>query len=153
MFHLAVTQADSLRYIKKGRACLIARPSSATNQIPDSAPPLNPDEQVIAPSLANSFATERVRSAVDSMHRRLSEIETMAAEMIKSGMDRIQTPEMKSALTTTVEQNSVLIDVLPTIAGITKSSKDVLKALQTAQNSRKQTLSQIRAALDPFATE
>src|SRR5436189_5995906 len=41
--------------------------------IPDTAPPLNPDEQVIVPGVATPFAVERVRSALDSLYQRLDE--------------------------------------------------------------------------------
>jgi hypothetical protein len=121
--------------------------------IPDTAPPLNPDEQVIAPGLANSFAAERVQSAVDLLHQRLSEIETMAAEKVKSGMDRLQTPEMKAGLKTAAVQNPNLAERLPNLDSVAKDTKKVLKDLQAAQDSRKKALTQMQAVLASFAKQ
>ena len=119
--------------------------------IPDTVPPLNPGEEVIAPSLSNSFAAERVQSAFDLLHQRLGEIETMAVEKVKSGMGRLQTPEMKAALKTAGEQSPNLADRLPSLDSVAKDSKQMLKDLQAAQDSRKQVLNQMRAALASFA--
>src|SRR5712692_20084 len=69
--------------------------------IPDTAPPVHPDEQAIAPGLVRSLGAERVQSAFDSLHQRLKEIETSAAEKLKSGLDSVQTAEVKAAVRTT----------------------------------------------------
>ena len=121
--------------------------------IPDTAPPLHPDEQVIAPGPARSFAAERVQSAFNTLHQRLGEIETMAAEKLKSGMDRLQTPKVKAALKTVAEQNPALSEGLPSLDSIVKDTKEMLKDLRAAQDSRKQALIQMRAALASFATK
>jgi hypothetical protein len=119
--------------------------------IPDTAPPLNPDEQESAPSVATSFVAERVQSAFESLHQRLGEIESIATERVKSGMDRLQTPEMKAALKTAAAQSPNLADRLPSIDSVAKDSKQMLKNLQAAQDSRKQALTQMQAALASFA--
>ena len=120
--------------------------------IPDTVPPLNPGEQVFAPSLSNSFAAERVQSAFELLHQRLDEIETMAAEKIKSGMDRLQTHEMKAAVKAAAKKSPTnLADKLPNLDSVDKDPNQMLKGLQSAQDSRKQALTKMRAALTAFS--
>ncbi len=121
--------------------------------IPDTAPPVSPGEEAIAPRAAPSSVAESVQGAFDLLDQRLSAIETMAAEKMKSGMDRVQTPEMKKALKTTAAQYPDLADKLPNLDSIAKDTKQMLKDLQAAQDSRKQAVSQMRAALAVFAKE
>jgi hypothetical protein len=119
--------------------------------IPDTAPPLQPNEQVIVPGVANSFAVEQVQSALNSLYQRLDEIDTTGAAKVKSGMDGLQTAEMKTALKTVATQNLTLVNRLPSIDSVAADSKQVTKDLQTAQKSRKQALTQMQAALASFA--
>jgi hypothetical protein len=143
--------ADALLKANPQLSDIAKVPVGSPIAIPDTAPPLHPDEQVIAPGLANSFAAERVLSAFESLHQRLSEIETTAAEKVKSGMDRVQTPEMKAGLKTAAGENPNLAERLPNLDSIAKDTKEMLDDLQAAQNSRKQVLTQIQAALASFA--
>ena len=119
--------------------------------IPDTAPPSSPGEQAIAPGTVHSFVAERVQSAFDSLDQRLTAIETMAAEKIKSGMDRLQTPEMEKALKTTIAQYPDLAAKLPSLDSVAKDAERMLKDLQAAQDSRKQAFTQMRAALASLA--
>ncbi len=119
--------------------------------IPDTAPPMHPDEQAVTPALVRSFAVERVQSAFDALHQRLSEIEASATDQVKAGMDRMQTPEVKAASKTVAGLNPNLAEVLPGMDSITKDTKTMLKDSQTVQDLRKQSQTQMRAALASFA--
>ncbi len=125
-------------------------PAGSLIAIPETAPPLHPDEQAIAPGLANSFAAERIQNAFDSLHQRLSKIETMAAEKVKSGMDRMQTPEMKAGLKTAAAQNPNLVERLPNLDSVAKDTQRALKDLQAAQDSRQKVLTQLQTTLTSF---
>jgi len=118
---------------------------------PGTVPPVSPEEQAIAPGTVHSFVAERVQSAFDSLDQRLTAIETMAAEKIKSGMDRLQTPEMEKALKTTIAQYPDLAAKLPSLDSVAKDAERMLKDLQAAQDSRKQAFTQMRAALASLA--
>ncbi len=119
--------------------------------IPDTAPPMHPDEQAVTPALVRSFAVERVQSAFDALHQRLSEIETSATDQAKAGMDRMQTPEVKAASKTIAGLNPNLAEVLPSMDNVAKDTKTMLKDSQTVQDLRKQSQTQMRTALASFS--
>ena len=119
--------------------------------VPDTAPPIHPDEQAITPGLVRSFAVERVQSAFDALHQRLSEIETEAADQTKAAMDRMQTAEVKAAARTVAALNPNIAELLPGMDTMAKDFKTMLKDLQTVQDLRKQSQTQMRASLSSFA--
>jgi|SRR5581483_9278606 len=119
--------------------------------VPDTAPPLHPDEQAVTPALVRSFAVDRVQNAFDALHQRLSEIETSATDQVKTNMDRMQTTEVKAATKTVAGLNPNLAEILPNIDTVAKDTKTLLKDSQTVQDLRKQSQAQMRAALASFA--
>jgi hypothetical protein len=126
-------------------------PAGSLIALPDTAPPLHPDEQTVVPGLVRAFAVETVQSAFDWLHQRLSEIEAMAADKVKSGMERLQAPEVKAASTMVAEQHAILAETLPNIDSVAQDTEEILKDLQAVQEARKQSLTQVRAALASFA--
>jgi|SRR5579859_156504 len=121
--------------------------------IPDTAPPVSPDERAITPDLVRSFAVDRVQTAFDDLHQRLSDIETEAADQAKAAMDRMQTPEVKAAARAVAGLNPNVAEVLPSPDNIVKDMKAMLKDSQTVQDLRKQSQTQMRAVLSSFAKD
>ncbi len=119
--------------------------------IPDKAPPVAPEEQAVSVGLVRSLAALNIQSAFDFLQKRLSDIETTAAERLKSGTDRMQTPEIKAGLKSAAQQNFVVGNQMPSLDSIAKDTKEILRDLQTAQDARKQALTQLRTALISLA--
>ena len=143
--------ADALLKANPQLSDISKMPPGSLIAVPDTAPPMHPDEQAVTPGLVRSFAVDRVQSAFDALHQRLSEIETTAADQFKAGMDRMQAPEVKAASKTVAGLNPNLADVLPSIDIAAKDIKPILKDSQTIQDLRKQSQTEMKAALASFA--
>ena len=143
--------ADSLLKANPQLSDMSKMTPGALITIPDTAPPMHPDEQAVTPALVRSFAVERVQSAFDALHQRLTEIETSAADQAKAAMDSMQTPEVKAASKAVAGLNPNLAEVLPSVDNVAKDAKAMLKDSQAIQDSRKQSQTQMRAALASFA--
>src|SRR6185369_1629279 len=110
--------------------------------VPDSSPPLNPDEKVIV-SNANRAAATMVGAALTDLYQKLDQLETQAAEKIKAGMDDLQSADTKSAIKTVTSQGVGFAGRVPSIDAVTKDTRQLTKDLQASQQSRKLALEQI----------
>jgi phage tail protein X len=149
---LAMKQAtDALLKANPQLKDLSKVPMGALITIPDTAPPIAPGEEVTSAAFVRSLAAENVQAALDSLQQRLSDIETSALDRIRSGMDRFQTREVKTALKTAADANFTFLGVAPSLDGTAKDAKEMLENVRIAQNARKQVVSKVRAALSSFA--
>jgi hypothetical protein len=122
-------------------------PVGSLISVPDSAPGMAPAELAVGPSLVSSVTAQTVQAALDALQQRLADIETSATDQMNSGLDRIQTTELKTALKNASDLNPVLADRFPTLDGINKDTKSILKDAQATQDLRKQALTQLKAAV------
>jgi hypothetical protein len=126
-------------------------PVGALITVPDNAPPITPGEEVTSAALVRSFAAPNVQAALDSLQKRLSEIETSTLDRVKSAMERFQGPEVKRALKTAADTNVKFPGLAPSFDNIAKDANEMLKNVKTAQNARKQVATKVRAAISSFA--
>jgi hypothetical protein len=125
-------------------------PVGALIKISDTFPPLGPGEEVTSAVFVRSFAAQNVQAALDSLHQRLSDIETSALERLKTGMDRFQTTEVKTALKTAADADFPFLRAAPSPEITAKHAEEMLKTIKAAQNARKQVVTKVRAALSSF---
>jgi hypothetical protein len=126
-------------------------PPGSLVAVPDQAPAIAPEELTAAFGVGRSLTSQTVQDAFDSLQQRIGEIEVSSAGLIKTALDRIQTPEFKAALQDVSEQNPELTVRLPVIEGVTKDSKELLTDLESGPSSRKQSVTDLKAALASFA--
>jgi len=119
--------------------------------IPDTAPPVASEEGAISAGLMRVLVVQNRQAAFDAMQQRLSDIETSALDQLKSGMDRFQTAEMKTAMKTVAEANFAFPGEVPSLDTIAKGTKEILKNIQAAQAGSKKAFVQLRATLASFA--
>lgn len=126
-------------------------PPGSLIAVPDTAPPVVPQETGISVGLVRSATGQNIQSALDSLQQRLSDIETAAVNQVNAGTALMQTPDFKTALKTVSGQIPAFADQVASLSSLAKDSKDALKNVQTAQDARKQTLTQLGTALISFA--
>ena len=126
-------------------------PPGSLVAVPDHAPSIAPEELTVASSLGRSLTAQTVQGAFDSLQQRIGDIEVSSAGLIQTALDRIQTPEFKAALQDVSEQNPELTARLPVIESVSKDSKEVLTDLKSGQSLRKQSVTDLKAALASFA--
>ena len=143
--------ADALLKANPQLSDLSKVPPGSLIAIPDTAPPLHPDEQAVAPGLVRALAVNQVQDAFDSLHQRLSDIEATAEDQMKAAVERFRAPEVKAAAKTVAGLNPNIGEFLPNIDTLAQESKAMLKDLRTVQDLRKQSQAQVRAALSSFA--
>jgi hypothetical protein len=143
--------ADALVKANPQLADLTKVPVGSVITVPDNAPAISSDEQAVAARVVGSLTAQTVQSAFDGLQQHLTEIESPAASRLKSAMDRIQTTDFKVALKNLSDQSPQLVDWLPSLDGIAKDTEEMIKDLQSAGDLRKQSLTQLQAALALFA--
>jgi hypothetical protein len=146
----AANLADVLVKTNPQLADLSKVPLGSLIAVPDNAPAISPDEQVIVSGVARTLAAQTVQSAFDALQQRLTAIEGSAANRLTSALDRTQTPDFLTALKNLSDQRPELVGHLPTADSIAQDTADVMKDLQAAQALRKQSLAQLQAALASF---
>lgn len=119
--------------------------------IPDAAPPVAPGEDAISVGLVRSATSQNIQTALDTLQKRLDDIETKAAVSLKSGTDRLQTSEVRAALKAAADTKVVFPAPATSLDAITKHTKEIFKNIQTAQEARTQALTQLRSVLTSFA--
>lgn len=118
--------------------------------IPDTAPPVAPGEEARSAVFVQSQAAQNAQAALDSLQQRLSDIEASMLDQLKAATDRFQAAEVKTAIKSATRVDVVFPGGTPSFDTIAKDAKDMLKETQTAQQARKQSLTQLRASLASF---
>jgi hypothetical protein len=146
--------ADALVKANPQLADLSKVPVGSVITVPDNAPAISPDEQAVASGAVRSLTAKTVQSAFDALQQRLTDIESSAANQLKTAMDRIQTSDFKTALKILSDQSSPqLADRVPSLDAVAKDTEDMMKSLQSSQDLRKQSLTQLQTALASFANK
>jgi len=125
--------ADTLFRANPQLSDLSKVPEGTLVEVPDNAPSLAPGEQAAAAAaLVTSLTARTVQDAFDALQRRLTAIESDATNRMTSGLDRIQTSDLKTELKNASALNLVWVDRLP----ILDRAKDAKNVLKDAQSSR-----------------
>jgi hypothetical protein len=118
--------------------------------IPDHAPAISADEEVIEPGAMRSLTVQMVQTAINGLHQRLTEIENTAANRLRSAASGVPAANSKSP-TNVSGLNAELAKYLPSSDSIAKDTASFLKNVQQVQDSPKASLTQLNAALVSFA--
>lgn len=145
--------ADALVKANPQLADLSKVPVGSVITVPDNTPAISPDEQAVASGAVRSLTAKTVQSAFDALQQRLTDIESFAANQLKTAMDRIQTSDFKAALKILPDQSPQLADRVPSLDAVAKDTEDMMKSLQSSQDLRKQSLTQLQTALASFANK
>jgi hypothetical protein len=143
--------ADTLLQENPQLSDLSKVPVGAPVAIPDDAPPVAPGEQAAGPGVLTSTTPQPVQDALDAMHQRLADIDSAATDRLNSAVERIRSSNLATALKNASTLNQVLKDRLPSMDGLTKDTKSVLKDAQAVQKLKEQSLSQLTAAVAALA--
>src|SRR5262249_11904148 len=108
--------------------------------IPDAAPAVPAEEQAISADLVRSFAVESVQATLDSLQKRLADIEAEVIERVKATTNRLHTKEMKAALKSLAAQGFPLAERAPSFDSIASSTAEFVKQVQKLQDAQKKTI-------------
>ncbi|MBZ5621697.1 MAG: hypothetical protein LAQ69_23665 [Acidobacteriia bacterium] len=121
--------------------------------IPDTAPPISSGQHAVASGGVRSVLAQTAQSAFEAMHQRLTDIDTAAAAFLKSATDRVQTADFKTALEGLSDQHFDVVGQIPNLDDIAKHTEAATNDLQSGQDLRKQSVTQLQTALSSFAKQ
>jgi hypothetical protein len=119
--------------------------------VPDDAPSITADEQAATSAAMRLVVSQTVQGVSDTLQQRLSDLETTTTSLLTAGLSRIQATNLKTSLASASGQNPELVKQLPNLDTIASDTAALTKSVQSAQNLRKQTLTQVTSVLGSFA--
>jgi hypothetical protein len=90
-------------------------------------------------------------AAFDAMQQRLTDIESSAANKLKSAIDRIDPTVFKTPPERLSDENAELLKRLPNLDSVTKGIEKMIKAVKSAQKLRKQSQAHFKSLVKSFA--
>ncbi len=118
--------------------------------IPDNAPEISADEEVIEAGAMRSLTVQMVRTALNGLQQRLTETENAAANRLRSTASGAPPADSKVS-TSLVRPNAESAKHLSSPDSIARDAATCLKNLQSAQDARKASLTVLNGALVSFA--
>lgn len=119
-------------------------PVGTVLKVPATAPPLNPAEAAPVTLASRTAIATQAQQTLDGINQRLTDIETRAAASASAFLALAQSRQAQA----TIQSSPEVKEQLPNLIAATQS---LVKATQSNQQARAQTLTGVRTRLQAFA--